>query len=173
MSSIDWIRLPELGIEEIDREHREILDMIIVLRNVLRSDASDGMKRDALKDVLDAGISFVQNHFATEETLMLVSLYPAYTSHKKEHELFLGQLHDLQKRLQIGTRTPTVEMLNLMGNWLHHHVLETDRPLVPHLMKASLISQVPHAANQSGLHTRAPVNAGDRLGKGDRKGVEG
>ena len=138
MDSAEWGKLPELGIEEMDKEHREILDLMSTLRNALRSETRDVTERDVVSDVLEECARFIRNHFGTEETLMQQSLYPGYLDHKKEHELFLTRIIDLQKQVQAGAKSITIETLGLMGNWLHHHVLETDRPLVPHLIKTGL-----------------------------------
>ena len=138
MESFEWNKLSELGIEVIDREHREILNMINSLRNTLRSDNHDGAKRVVLSGVLEEGIAFTRNHFAAEESLMQMSSYPAYLDHKNEHELFLKRLDDLHAQVRGGVETLTPETLGLLGNWLHHHVLETDKPIVLHLVKAGL-----------------------------------
>ena len=156
MDSLQWGRLPELGIEEIDREHREILDLMSRLRNVLRAPSPGRAGQEALGSILDEGVSFIQKHFASEETMMQQSLYPGYLDHKKEHELFLGRLLDLRSQMQTGAKMLTLDTLNLMGNWLHHHVLETDKPLVPHLVKAALLEPPvlpagPDAARESSL----------------------
>jgi hemerythrin-like metal-binding protein len=148
MDSIEWSKLPELGIQEVDDEHREILGMINALRNLLRSDTRDAVQCDTLKGVLNDSVGFIRNHFASEETMMRQSFYPGYIDHKREHDLFLEQLNDLQKQVQAGTKSLTAETLNLMGNWLHHHVLETDRPLVPHLLRARLRRQSPYGTER-------------------------
>jgi hypothetical protein len=68
----------------------------------------------------------------------------------------------LRSQMQTGAKMLTLDTLSLMGNWLHHHVLETDKPLVPHLVKAALLEPPvppasPDAARESTLHhTKRP-----------------
>jgi len=140
--SPEWRRLTELGIEEQDHEHREILWMIMAMRNLVNSSVKDKSKHNALKLLVDDAVQFVQRHFAEEESLMSRSGYPGYLDHKKEHEAFLQRLLDLRAQVQRNRKPLTTETVTLMKDWLYRHVLESDRPLIPHLVRSSLHSRI-------------------------------
>ena len=134
--SRDWEALADMGVEELDHEHREILWVIMAMRNLLQSGVNETAKRDALTLLVDDALEFVRRHFAQEESLMNLSGYPRYLDHKKEHEGFLCRLLELRGIVQTASRTMAPETVMLMSDWLHRHVLESDRPLVPYLMKS-------------------------------------
>jgi hemerythrin-like metal-binding protein len=131
----EWTDLPQLGIAELDREHQEILRTMTTLRDALGPNATSVRYRKATLDEL---ARYIQDHFATEEALMLQSSYPDYSNHKSEHEFFLERICQLQKNESGGSANSTLDTLNMLGNYLHHHVLEMDRGLVPHLINLKI-----------------------------------
>jgi hemerythrin len=135
LCSGDWNNLPELGLEELDHEHREIGKLIKAMHSTLKSNGAHAEKRRAFLRILDESFGLLRAHFIEEERIMKDYSYPALLTHKKEHEFFLERIAYMQNEVTLGGRVSMVETLNFLGNLLHHHVLETDQPLVAHLAK--------------------------------------
>lgn len=78
MTLIDWNPRFELGIEPVDREHRELIDLINALHGA--------MCRGAAHDKVVAGLgriyAQIAAHFALEEKLMRDANYPGFDEHK-------------------------------------------------------------------------------------------
>ena len=142
MNSYGGLTLPKLGYEELDREHEEIIKQIARVRGAMRLDLNDASRR-SLCGILEDCISYMQKHFQTEEGMMLQSGYPSFAAHKQEHEVFLARFSDLLRLTKTGSPSQAIETLNLLGNLLHHHVLGTDKPLVPHLLKSAVCDPDP------------------------------
>jgi hemerythrin len=139
MDAKELRRLPVVGIEEHDREHQEILDTINAIQNVLCAKGTEATKRRIVRAALDSVVTYMRNHFAVEENLMKESAYPGYLKHKEEHESFLTKVEVMQGKMHVISLMPSVESLNMLCNWLHHHILESDKPLLPHLVNTTLV----------------------------------
>lgn len=138
---MDWSemrKLPQVGIEEHDREHQEILETIDAMRNTIRSKGTNAVKRRVIRAALESIVTHMRDHFATEETLMRQSAYPDYVAHKREHETFMKTVGELQGKMTTTSMMPSVESLNVLREWLYHHILESDKPIVPHLIETAL-----------------------------------
>jgi len=54
-----------------------------------------------------------------------------------EHRMILGLMNNLHAQRSKGAKPLALDALSLMGNWLHHHVFEADKLLIPHLVKTT------------------------------------
>lgn len=79
----------KVGIEQIDREHDELL----VLANSIHANIIEGVADDALMSDLKSYASAVAKHFETEETLFPQYEYPFMVKHAQEHERLLNELN--------------------------------------------------------------------------------
>jgi len=133
-------RLVETGVEEIDREHRELHRLIQLLRDTIRTGNRGPVQRKIVRTVLNQVSAFTRRHFAEEERLMLLANYPDYPSHKKEHELFVERIQNLQRCLREDRVAISSETVSALDNWLIYHVEGTDRQYVPYLLKEGLLT---------------------------------
>jgi hemerythrin-like metal-binding protein len=141
--AIEWRDLPQLGMDVMRRGRQEILRITTALHDVLSPDTIAVTHCDA---VLGELARYLQNHFAVEEALMLQSSYPDYSHHKSEHELFLERIRQSQVNMGGGVASLTLDELNMLGDYLHHHVSEMDRALAQHLIKLRATMQLHIAA---------------------------
>ena len=86
---------PLLGVTEIDRQHRSMVDGFRFLRCAPRRHASD------LKELARI-VDEVRSHFVWEEAEMAKAEYPDTKSHSKDHDLQLANLRDLRKYVDEG-----------------------------------------------------------------------
>jgi hemerythrin len=75
---------------------------------------------------------------------MRESAYPGYDKHKEEHESFLRKIEVMQGKMHVVSMMPSVESLNILCNWLHHHILESDKTLILHLINTAMMHQSGH-----------------------------
>jgi hemerythrin len=156
MNSKGLKRLPLVGIEEHDREHQEMLETINAMRQTLRSRGAEATKRRVIRAGLESVVTHLKDHFVVEETLMIESDYPGYGRHKREHELFLEKIEALHGRIQCVSMMPSIESLNTLCNWLHHHILESDKPLLPHLVNTALLNHSSHGGEKQNTAPAPP-----------------
>lgn len=102
----------------IDTEHKELFDLL----NKVYDDATGGAERVQVGNSLDALITFVVNHFAHEEKEMIAANYNGYDAHKEEHTKLLDVCGGLQTAFHAGEAEVTVEVGNMVKDWLDSHI---------------------------------------------------
>ncbi|HKN22683.1 MAG TPA: hemerythrin family protein [Terracidiphilus sp.] len=84
-------RKHDLGIKVIDRDHREISELLLEINfNVVR-DADAGRRIRHLRDLARA----TRSHFLLEEGMMAASKFPGLPLHRLRHKWMLGQIWQL------------------------------------------------------------------------------
>ena len=130
MSFSDWQDRYDLGIPEIDREHRILFDLIGQFHDAHA--AGHGAAR--LDHVFHVLHQYVTNHFEHEQALFTASRYPHAKRHLKQHEAFARDLDLLYRRYQeAGAPRLCIDLLGMLSNWWHFHVLEEDAEFGRHL----------------------------------------
>jgi hemerythrin len=114
-------------INQTDNEHKQIFTMVNDLH------ANVGSDRAVIGQKLDSLISFVANHFQTEEKLMNSHGFPGLTSHKAEHDALVTTCLDLQKKFKAGQADITADTTGFLKDWLYKHIPTIDKPYGPFL----------------------------------------
>jgi hemerythrin len=120
-----------IGIEEIDKQHQELLDRMDLLRDYMRR----GQSRDAIRDTLKFLETYVVEHFATEVSYMQRYRYPGILQHKAEHETFLNdftafkeQFTSLQAQGEITTFLG-LDIVRKLNAWFSNHIATVDKKM--------------------------------------------
>lgn len=115
------------GVDEIDRQHREIFDRVGALLEAARNRTS---REEVLRMVEFLG-GYAVDHFAAEERRMHLTGYPRLEAHRQEHRQFAKELEAL--RQELAAEGPTALLVIRVGNrvteWLREHIYRTDRLL--------------------------------------------
>jgi len=121
---IDWDETFEVGVEIIDRQHRELLARLAALAEAMR-----GSSRQRIEVAINLVFKIVVGHLETEETLMDSLRYPDARAHAREHAQMLAAFRALYERLAL--EGPTAELASELGlqvnGWLNDHVQQTDK----------------------------------------------
>jgi hemerythrin len=122
----------EIGIAEIDAQHRELFSMLAKLEE----NSGKGYSFEAARDALSQMTNYAKVHFAIEESLMRMHRYPDLAAHIAEHQRLRVQLTGFQQRLldpDIAT-----QLHKFIESWLSNHIDVTDRKYVPHLLATKI-----------------------------------
>ena len=115
------------GVDDIDRQHREIFERVGALLDATRSRRS----REEVIRTLEYLGSYAVDHFAAEEREMARTEYPKAEGHRLEHRQFVKELEVL--RNELASEGPTALFVIRLGNrvteWLREHIYRTDRLL--------------------------------------------
>jgi hemerythrin len=120
-----------IGIEEIDRQHRELLERMELVRDYMRR----GQSRDAISDTLRFLETYIVEHFATEVKYMQRYHYPGILQHKAEHETFLKDFGTLKEKFTAaqaqGDITPLliIDIVRRLNDWFSNHIATVDRKM--------------------------------------------
>ncbi|KIM06573.1 MAG: hypothetical protein KU38_12785 [Sulfurovum sp. FS08-3] len=135
---IVWNSTFETGMEEIDRQHRLLVDTINQASHLLR----DEYLQEDLRTIVNNLIRYTQFHFETEEQLMLERHYSHqsphdYEKHIEEHFEFSTKVLEIHQQIQEGKSIEGEEIINYLCQWLVGHILHTDQVMVQTLYKNS------------------------------------
>ncbi|MEX0583647.1 MAG: hemerythrin domain-containing protein [Sneathiella sp.] len=86
MDKLDWLETFELGIPQVDDDHRELLAIMRKIR-----EAADTEAFDECKTLLDELIEFSVDHFRREEEMLVRIGYPNAEIHKEYHHQLLDR----------------------------------------------------------------------------------
>ncbi len=121
----------KLGFDIIDEQHEEIASCIRgILRSLSGDDEHSGIKRRA-----EYLLQIVEEHFGTEEDLMLRYAVSGQDEHRLEHKDLMKQLHELLPNHEGHGLTV---MTHSFKDWLVPHIQEQDTLLVDRLNAAGV-----------------------------------
>ena len=124
--SIVWSDDFLVGIEEIDYEHRRLVDDI----NKLHRELLEHVDMDRIESTLGRIHARMQAHFALEEHVMVSHDYPHYPEHKAEHERLLDEYTELMTKFERGPNLVDQEaMEGMLRRWIVDHILTSDKKM--------------------------------------------
>ncbi|KAB2898373.1 MAG: bacteriohemerythrin [Burkholderiaceae bacterium] len=132
MPFMPWTSELELGFDEIDRQHQELVRLTNALHEELCCPIP---RREAIGAVLEGLVDYTHNHFIVEEVLFQRHGYPETPAHQAEHNGFTAKAMDLLMRFEDGEEV-SIEALEFLKEWLVHHICKVDRAYLPFLRAA-------------------------------------
>ena len=122
MKDLAWSNILSIGVDEIDEDHRRLLDIF----NILNHSVTEGATPDYLIAVLEELINCTAWHFSHEERLMLKHGYEGLASHKTEHQELIKSVKELQQKILQAGNLVGNEDLEFLERWLTEHILTDD-----------------------------------------------
>ena len=122
-----WTEDYSVGIEELDRQHRKLFELINKLSDHTVELSSLGEKSDILNEL----ISYAIEHLEYEESLLTEHGYPETDNHKEKHAHYLEKFNALLKDSKSGEEVFSDDLVSFLQNWWRHHVLEEDMKYKP------------------------------------------
>ncbi len=125
---MQWTEDLSVGVDEIDRQHKELFHRI---NNLVTA-----IKQHRCKDEIDGTLKFLEEyavtHFAYEEKYMKDVQYPKYPQHKTHHAQYLEHLSELkreaaQPRVKGGSYDLSVTTNQVVVDWIIDHIMKVDR----------------------------------------------
>lgn len=119
---IVWDTSFETGIDEVDAQHRRLVEIINSL--------AEGIARASMTDlhgVLSQLKDYAQYHFRTEEGIMEAQAYPGLEDHRAEHRAFVDQILLFDLDVILASEGLAWEMFHFLRGWLTNHILVVDR----------------------------------------------
>ena len=117
-----WDESWEIGLVEIDAQHRQLVDIINELGDAMKSRKTKGVIGNVLKELEE----YTRKHFSNEEALMKRYGYERLDVHKPLHVKFISQLKEFRKDVADGNFSVDVKIYNFLGDWLRGHIRGTD-----------------------------------------------
>lgn len=131
MALLPWIASYSVGVPVIDAQHKHLIGLI----NELHDQMLAGRGKDILSSVLDRLVQYTNSHFADEERAMVTAAYPRFEEHRAEHDSLTQRVARLQKDVRDGKVAVTMEVMTFLKEWLHSHILGSDKQYCPWLSR--------------------------------------
>ena len=127
MAFFEWKENFNIGVAEIDWQHREFLDYLNQCYELLT------LKKDApvSKEIIDKLKMYVEKHFEYEENLFRVIGYSETETQIKQHNYFVLRVLDLDDELISGNIERLNSVMCFLRDWFINHILQADREYVP------------------------------------------
>ena len=128
MPLIEWNSSLVLGIDEIDQQHKQWIEIINNLDDAL-------MNRSGSKTLVQLAremVGYTSYHFAEEEQFMKAIGYPGLDQHIALHKDFTAQVKTLKDELESGQFVSETSVMSTMKRWLEDHIKTVDRLYVPY-----------------------------------------
>ena len=121
----EWKDLNATGIEEIDDDHREMIDKVNSIYRQMVSGGSDVVDSNLASDIIVA----MKGHFAREEALMVSVNYGQRDKHIRSHELFVDGIRKIISDMSEGMPDAPNRLFDFVTSWLHAHSHNDDLEL--------------------------------------------
>jgi hemerythrin-like metal-binding protein len=125
MSFIEWSDRFSVGVDSVDHEHRELIELIAGFQREIELDQSV----DAKLLYLGEALALILAHFALEEKLMRDAAYDAYEEHKADHERLVDQLRDIMDAVEDGDDVDNEALSAMLEEWFAGHFRTHDARL--------------------------------------------
>lgn len=120
---VEWSDVLSVGIEEIDSQHKVLVGLVNEMHDAIHQRRGS----DAVRGILNRLADYTRIHFAVEESLMRILGYPEYDEHKVQHEELIGNMQELQHKVETGTTAIGFELMHFLKIWLTKHIMESDQ----------------------------------------------
>lgn len=126
-----WDRILSVEVDEIDDDHRKLLNIFSLLHQAL----ADGEFPDYQLALLEELINCTVWHFSHEERLMLKHGYEDIEEHKGVHRQLVESVREFQTRFTRGDKSMLEEDIEYLERWLTEHILTDDMRLGAYLSR--------------------------------------
>jgi hemerythrin len=132
-----WKDKYELGVSQIDAQHKELFRRVESFMQVLRSPVRWEEKIPQVNETLEFMKNYVVEHFRDEEEYQLSIHYPGYEAHKQIHN---GMVHYVQEVSEQYESSNYNELLmqqfgGKLLAWLINHVAAEDQRIADYAIQ--------------------------------------
>lgn len=125
MALIEWKKHYSVGVEAVDHEHRELIDLI----NRLHEDLLAGSREAQVSAFLGEIFRAISAHFALEELFMREHGYDQASEHKQAHEELLEQIRDIMEDFEADRDAGSQKLAGRLDDWFTVHFKTHDARL--------------------------------------------
>jgi hemerythrin len=117
MGLLHWEKRYSVGIEAVDHEHRELVELINRLHEQARAQGSKMAVLGFFGDLYKASSA----HFALEERFMREKGYDQLRQHKGDHERLLDEIRDIMEDYEVNDIFEERQLAQRLDAWFSRH----------------------------------------------------
>jgi len=113
------------GIALVDEQHKGLIALV----NTMLEQVDDGhlQERESFNAITAGIVSYVGNHFMTEEKIMLDAKLSGYDAHKKEHDNFKLAFAEYIRNYESGNEFALPKFTKFLKEWILSHIAQVDK----------------------------------------------
>ena len=112
-----------VNIEEIDKQHQALLDLISNLATAVKTGRSNRIFDNLMTDLL----RYAELHFAAEEDYFREYQYPEAAGHQIKHKEFINKIQGTIRDLHSGKSDRIEKVPDFLRGWLVDHIMGMDK----------------------------------------------
>jgi hemerythrin len=136
-NSMLWKDKYELGVSQIDAQHKELFRRVESFMQTLRSAGNWEEKVPKLNETLEFMKTYVVEHFRDEEEYQKSICYPGYEAHKQIHTGMVNYVLEVSKQYEDSNFNE--QLMQQFGGkllaWLINHVAAEDQRIADYAIK--------------------------------------
>lgn len=150
-----WSRHFETGLEDIDDQHRVLVNIL----NRLAWHFASGSPETDTAHLLDELLGYASYHFRYEEEVWSRTLGQSEMcrNHHDAHQLFFDRIQ-LLRQSEAPEEEVLAELFDYLTRWLAFHILESDRRMALTLKAVEAGAPLPQARDQVDTELSGPVS---------------
>ena len=125
MPLIEWKNHYSVGVDAVDHEHRELIELINQLHESLLAGTQELTVTAFLGEIFRA----ISAHFALEERFMSEHRYDQFAEHKQAHEQLLEEIRDIMDGYDADPEGASNQLSDRLDSWFTLHFKTHDARL--------------------------------------------
>lgn len=116
-----------IGVEEIDKEHRELFRIINETQELLDNQILND-KYDRIMEMVERLDQYAEEHFKHEEAYMESIRHPELSLQKQQHIFFCDKIHSITNSFSSDHAQQDMleDLLRYLVTWLYRHIISSD-----------------------------------------------
>jgi hemerythrin-like metal-binding protein len=123
MPFLEWKPEYSVDVAELDMQHKKLMQLINGLHDAMKL----GAPKPAVDRILSELARYTQYHFSSEERLLKLHGYEGYEDHVRQHRELAAQVKSFVVRMDQGSLTVPLQLMQFLKSWLTGHILHSDR----------------------------------------------
>jgi hemerythrin len=117
MPLLQWNDKYSVGVEAVDHEHKELIDLI----NRLYAEFSTKNVKANVSAFFGDLFKGISAHFALEEKFMRERGYDQLAAHKTDHERLLDEIRDIMEGFEESDEIDSADLARRLDAWFSRH----------------------------------------------------
>ena len=125
MKYLQWRKEFSIGVDSVDFEHQELMDII----NMIYAELDNRRDAKQIRQTMGEVHAEISAHFALEERIMRHARYEEFDTHKNDHENLLDQIRTMMDAIENDTEHALDVLSEALGDWFSSHFVTFDARL--------------------------------------------
>ena len=137
---VSWDKKYAIGIELIDRQHKELISLTNKLFQACLS--GNDTVNASFKETMSYLVDYVRFHFAAEKKLQEWIKYPKYHEHKKLHDDMIILILETVRDYNEGRKFVPNNFVRSLKDWILSHIAVYDRDFAAYSTNRGLVKNL-------------------------------